>query len=134
MLFRSARVPLLLASGGALALAFPASEIPLLAWVALVPVFGCALARPPREAFGDGWLAGAVFFTLLLGWLDYTFRTYSAIPWPLTWLPIIGLAGYLGLYVGGVAAAASWLARRLGGGWALAARSEERRVGKECRL
>ena len=118
---RIARVPLLLASGGALALAFPATEISLLAWVALVPVFGCALARPPREAFGDGWLAGAVFFTLLLGWLDYTFRTYSAIPWPLTWLPIIGLAGYLGLYVGGVAAAASWLARRLGGGWALAA-------------
>lgn len=118
---RVARVPLLLASGGALALAFPATEIPLLAWVALVPVFGCALARPPREAFGDGWLAGVVFFTLLLGWLDYTFRTYSAIPWPLTWLPIVGLAGYLGLYIGGVAAAASWLARRLGRGWALAA-------------
>jgi apolipoprotein N-acyltransferase len=77
--------------------------------------------RSPRRALADGWLAGAVFFTLLLRWLDYTFQVYSAIPWPLTWLPIIGLAGYLGLYVGGVTAATSWLARRLGPGWALAA-------------
>lgn len=115
------RLPLLLASAALLALAYPTTDLHLLAWVALVPVFGCALVRPPRGALADGWLAGAVFFTLLLRWLDYTFQTYSAIPWPLTWLPIAGLAGYLGLYVGGVAAGTSWLARRLGAGWALAA-------------
>lgn len=111
----------MLGGGGALALAFPTTEAHLLAWVALVPLFGSALVGSPRSALREGWLLGALFFTLLLSWLDYTFRTYSAIPWPLTWLPILGLAGYLGLYVGGVAAGMNWLARRLGSGWALAA-------------
>src|SRR5204862_683062 len=61
------------------------------------------------------------FFVVLLRWLDHTFESYSAIPWPLTWLPIGALAAYCGLYVGVVSAAASWLGSRLGRGWGLAA-------------
>jgi apolipoprotein N-acyltransferase len=81
----------------------------------------CALTRPPREALGDGWLAGTVFFVLLLRWLDHTFRHYSAIPWPVTWLPIAALAAYCGLYTGLVCYAVGRLSARLGQGWALAA-------------
>ena len=58
------------------------------------------LVLPPRAAFRDAWLEGTVFFVLLLRWLDHTFRHYSAIPWPLTWLPILLLAAYCALYVG----------------------------------
>ena len=77
------------------------------------------LARP-RAALGDGWLVGTVFFVVLLRWLDFTFENYSAIPWPLTWLPIVTLAAYCGLYVGMVAMVVSLLKARLGPGWALA--------------
>ena len=114
------RIPALLVSSVLLTLAYPTTDWWLLAWVVLVPLFASALVRSPRQALGDGWLMGTVFFVLLLRWLDHTFRNYSAIPWPLTWLPIVGLAGYCGLYFGLVAALVSWLHPRLGAGWALA--------------
>lgn len=114
------RVPILLASALCLSLAYPATDWSLLAWVALAPLLASALARSPRQALGDGWLTGTAFFVLLLRWLGHTFRHYSQIPWPLTWLPIAGLAAYCGLYFGLVALLVSWLGRRLGAGSALA--------------
>ena len=86
----------------------------------LIPTLLAGLVRPPRAALADGWLAGTAFFLVLLRWLDYTFRSYSAIPWPVTWLPILALAAYCGLYVG-LMALARWLASApgLGPGWAL---------------
>ncbi len=108
-------------SGGALALAFPRPDLHVLAWLALAPLFGLAALLPPRAALGWGWLSGTVFFLTLLRWLDHTFQHYSAIPWPLTWLPIAGLAAYCGLYFGLVTAGMAWLARRSGPGPALAA-------------
>jgi len=115
------RLPLLFGSALLGVLAYPTVNWHLVIWVSLVPVFASALARTPRQAFFDGWLQGIVFFTLLLRWLDHTFRTYSVIPWPLTWLPILGLAGYCGLYTGLVAAGVSWLRCRLGPAPSLAA-------------
>ncbi len=115
------RIPALLVSAGLLTAAFPTTDWSLLAWVALVPLFASALVRSPRQALADGWLMGTVFSLLLLRWLDHTFRNYSAIPWPVTWLPILGLAAYCGLYFGLMAALVSWLRPRLGAGWALAA-------------
>jgi apolipoprotein N-acyltransferase len=114
------RRSVLLLSGVAGALAFPTTDWPLLAWVWLVPAFCCALWRAPRAALGDGWLAGTGFFVVLLRWLDFTFQSYSSIPWPLTWLPITALAAWCGLYVGMVACIVAWLRPRLGAGWALA--------------
>ncbi len=110
----------LLLSGTAGALAFPTGDWSLLAWVWLVPTLVSASERSPRGALADGWLAGLSFFIVLLRWLDHTFESYSAIPWPLTWLPIGALAAYCGLYVGVVSATVSWLGSRLGRGWGLA--------------
>ncbi len=115
------RVPALLVSSVLLALAYPTTDWSLFAWVALVPLFASALVRPTRQALADGWLLGTAFFLVLLRWLDHTFRHFSQIPWPLTWLPIVGLAAYCGLFFGLVAASASWLGRRVGPGWALGA-------------
>jgi apolipoprotein N-acyltransferase len=78
------------------------------------------LRRAPRGALGDGWLLGTAFFLVLLRWLDHTFGHYSAIPWPLSWLPIVALAAYCGLYVGAGAAVTAWLTARVGRGRALA--------------
>ncbi len=111
----------ILVLGGALgALAFPTTDWWLFAWIWLVPAFVCGLSRSPRGALADGWLAGTVFYLVLLRWLDHTFRHYSAIPWPVTWLPIAALAAYCGLYTALVAAAVAWLRQRIGAGASLA--------------
>jgi apolipoprotein N-acyltransferase len=114
------RILLLVASGALGALAFPKTGWAPLAWIWLVPALASAATRPARAALADGWLAGTVFYVVLLRWLDYTFLHYSAIPWPVTWLPIVALAAYCGLYVGLVAGVTAWLRGRLGAGRALA--------------
>jgi apolipoprotein N-acyltransferase len=103
-----------------LALAFPRTDWDGAAWAALAPLFVMALARAPRAALGWGWLFGLVYFLVLLRWLNYTFTTYSAIPWPLTLVPTFLLAAYCGLYTGLVCAAVAWTARRRSPAWALA--------------
>src|SRR5439155_1322725 len=95
-----------------MALAFPRSDWEGAIWVVLAPLLVTAVSRPSRAALGWGWFFGTLFFLVLLRWLDFTFRTYSDIPWPLTWAPTLALSAYCGLYVGAVAAAVSWLARR----------------------
>jgi apolipoprotein N-acyltransferase len=115
------RFPLLVTSGVLGALAFPTTDWSLFAWVWVAPSLACALVRPPRGALADGWLAGTVFFVILFRWLDHTFRYYSAIPWPLGWLPIIALAAYCGLYLGLITCSVAWLRERFGDGWILAA-------------
>ena len=116
----AASVLVLVASGVLGALAFPKTGWALLAWVWLVPALFSGATRRPRAALADGWLAGTAFYVVLLRWLDHTFLNYSAIPWPVTWLPITLLAAYCGLYVGLVAGGAAWLRGRLGTGVALA--------------
>ena len=107
-------------AGLAGALAFPGLDWWPLGWLWLAPVLADAVRVPPRRALTGGWLAGTVCFLVLLRWLDHTFRHYSAIPSPLTWLPIVALAGYCGLYTGLTAAAVSWGARAWGAAGALA--------------
>ncbi len=116
----AARVLVLAAAGVLGALAFPKAGWSPLAWGWLVPALVSGLMRPPRAALLDGWLAGTVFYVVLLSWLDHTFLHYSAIPWPLTWLPIAALAAYCGLYLGALTGAVAWLRGRIGPGPTLA--------------
>ena len=116
----TASVLVLAASGVLGALAFPRPGWAVLGWVWLVPSLYSGTTRAPRAALLDGWIAGTVFYVVLLRWLDYTFLHYSAIPWPVRWLPIGLLAAYCGLYTGLVAACVARLRRGLGAGWALA--------------
>src|SRR2546427_9407313 len=104
-----------------LALAFPRTDWDGVAWLLVVPVIVTALKRAPRAALGWGWFFGTVFFLVLLRWLGHTFGVYSAIPWPVTWLPIVALAAYCGLYVGAFTWAVSWIGRRRAPALALAA-------------
>ena len=114
------RAALLLGSAWTLALAFPITDWGLAAWIALMPLLVVVLGTTPRLAFAWGWLYGTVFFLILLRWLTWTFRVFSAIPWPLTWGPTLLLAAYCGLYVGLVSLLVVWLARRRSMAWALA--------------
>jgi apolipoprotein N-acyltransferase len=111
---------LLAGSATVLALAFPRTDWDGAAWFALVPLFIVALAARPRVAFAWGWLYGLVFFAVLLRWLNFTFRTFSVIPWPLTWGPVLLLAAWCGLYVACVAGLLAWLRDRRSAAWGLA--------------
>ncbi|HEU5195791.1 MAG TPA: apolipoprotein N-acyltransferase [Methylomirabilota bacterium] len=110
---------LLLGSAFVLALAFPRTDWEAAAWFTLTPLFVVALRSRPRIAFAWGWLYGLTFFLVLLRWLDYTFRTYSAIPWPLTWAPLFLLAAWCGMFVAIVSGLLSLVAHRGSPGWAL---------------
>jgi apolipoprotein N-acyltransferase len=111
---------LLVLSAFLLALAFPRTDWESAAWFALVPLLVIAVGARPRTAFAWGWLHGVVFFLVLLRWLDFTFRTYSAIPWPLTWGVTFLLAAWCGLYVACVSGLVSLIARRGSPAWGLA--------------
>jgi apolipoprotein N-acyltransferase len=100
------------AAGGALALAFPRMHWDGVAWIALAPMLVVALLRGPRCAFLWGWLGGFTFFLGLLQWLNFTFQTFSAIPFPLTWLPTMALAAYCGLWIALVMAVVGWIGTR----------------------
>jgi apolipoprotein N-acyltransferase len=104
-----------LAAGGALALAFPRMHWDGVAWIALAPVLVIALLSGPRGAFFWGWLGGFAFFLGLLQWLNFTFLTFSAIPFPLTWLPTMALAAYCGLWIALVMALVGWVGTRSAG-------------------
>jgi apolipoprotein N-acyltransferase len=111
---------LILGSATVLALAFPRTDWAGAAWIGLVPLFILALGTRPRLAFAWGWLYGTVFFLVLLRWLNYTFRTFSTIPWPLSWGPTLLLAAWCGLFVAAVTLLVAWLKVRRSTAWALA--------------
>jgi apolipoprotein N-acyltransferase len=116
---RLGQAALLAAAGVVLALAYPRTDWEVGAWFALAPLFVVALRTRARAAFGWGWLYGLVFFLVLLRWLDFTFRTYSEIPWPLTWGPLFLLAGWCALYIAAISGLMSLIARRRSPVWAL---------------
>ena len=82
------RALILMATAVALGLAFPRTDWEGIVWVGLTPLIVDSLRQPARLAFAWGWVFGTVFYLVLLRWLDFTFRTYSTIPWPLTWLVV----------------------------------------------
>ena len=106
------RALILLGTAFFLGLAFPRTDWEGIVWVGLMPLIVDSLGQSVRHAFAWGWAFGTVFYLVLLRWLDFTFRTYSDIPWPLTWGPILALAAYCALYAAGFAAAIAWFGRR----------------------
>jgi apolipoprotein N-acyltransferase len=117
---RLGQAAFLAGSAAVLALAFPGANWESVGWYALVPLLVVAVGTTPPAAFGWGWLYGTVFFLTLLRWLDFTFRTFSEIPWPLTWGPTFLLSAWCGLFVALVSGIVGWLARRRSAAWALA--------------
>ena len=99
-------------AGVILSLSFPRMHWDAVAWIAVAPLLVVALLGGPRAAFFWGWLGGTAFFLGLLQWLNFTFMTFSAIPFPLTWLPTTALAAYCGFWIGLVTAFVAWMGTR----------------------
>ncbi len=79
-LSRTVRLLLALASGAALALAFPAYNIPLLGWIAPAVLIVAVLGERPLFAFLLGSLHGAAYFGLSLPWFYTVMRQYGPLP------------------------------------------------------
>jgi apolipoprotein N-acyltransferase len=81
------------AAGALLSLAYPQWNLGWVVWLGLLPVLGVVWTGPGRRAgwrgFGLGWLTGAAFFGLNLGWL-----------WTVSGLGALMVGGYLALFWG----------------------------------
>jgi len=62
-----------------------------------------------KRAFGLGWFAGTIFFTIACSWAGYTIGPYLGAFAPAV---VLVPAAYLGLYVGAAGAATSWALAR----------------------
>src|SRR5207244_10218614 len=86
-------------SGTLLVLSFPTYELDFLAWIALAPLLIAIREKPWKTAFGQGWLAGLVFFVGTLSWVINAMHQYGKIPFPVSFFVMLLLAGYCALFV-----------------------------------
>src|SRR2546425_10962850 len=86
-------------SGTLLVLRLPTFVLDFLAWIALVPLLIAIREKPWKTAFGQGWLAGLVFFVGTLSWVITPMPQYGKIPFPVSFLIMLLLAGYCALFV-----------------------------------
>ena len=92
-------------SGLLLALSFPSADMESLAWFALVPLFWVMERRPYRS----GFVAGVVFFGVVIYWLNIAMTTYGRMHPIFSFAAYLLLIMYLSLFWG----AATWAACRL---------------------
>lgn len=88
------------ASGLLLALGFPQFDIESLAWIGLVPLLLAIRGSSWKAAFGQGWVAGLLFFAVTLYWVINAMHEYGKMPYAVSFLVMLLLAGYCALYVG----------------------------------
>lgn len=85
-------------SGLLISAAFPPFDVGWLAWIALAPLVLAIHARPLSQAFGLGFVSGAVAFGIILAWM----RVFGVLPWVL-------LTAYLALFPAVFAAVSRWV-------------------------
>ena len=86
-------------SGLLLLLSFPQIDLGLLAWIALVPLLLAIRNRSWRTAFGQGFLAGLVFYAGSLSWVVNAMHLYGHIPFTMSYVVMLLLAAYCALYL-----------------------------------
>jgi apolipoprotein N-acyltransferase len=79
-LSKTPRVLLAIASGVALALAFPLYNLSILGWIAPAILIVAVMNETPRFAFLLGWLQGAAFYGLSVPWFYTVMRQYGPLP------------------------------------------------------
>ncbi len=107
------RAALVIASGFALALAFPKSDVSLLAWVAFVPYFYAVEGVPLKNVFWWGWLQGFACYVGSLYWVVITLHEFAGVHFVLSLLPMLLLAGVVGFNTALALWTGEFTARRL---------------------
>jgi apolipoprotein N-acyltransferase len=96
--------------GAALALAQPGFGAWPLAWIGIAPLLLAMRGSSPRRAFWLGWLAGIVYYGIVLYWIAPTISTYTRITMPVAIVLELMLAAVAGVFIGAFAAFVEWLA------------------------
>ena len=86
----------MIASGLALALAFPKFDVSLLAWVAFVPLFYAIEGEPLKNVFWWAWLQGLACYVGSLYWVVMTLHEFAGVHIVLALLPMLLLAAVMG--------------------------------------
>jgi apolipoprotein N-acyltransferase len=68
------------ASGALTAAAFPKFDLMFFAWISLIPLFFLLAKARPRRGLLLGWIAGAVFYAILLYWIPDVPAHYAHVP------------------------------------------------------
>ncbi|MGO9602009.1 MAG: apolipoprotein N-acyltransferase [Candidatus Binataceae bacterium] len=108
-----ARAALSIASGLALALAFPKIDLSLFAWVAFIPLFYAIDGESLWRVFGWAWLAGFSFFVGSMYWIAIPLHDFADVRMSIAILPMLLLAGILAIYSAIAVWAGEFSARRL---------------------
>jgi apolipoprotein N-acyltransferase len=110
--FRGWRLALSLASGLALALAFPNYNLPLLGWVSVAGLLYAILDAPLGQAALCGFLYGMAYYTFSIPWVYTVLQQYGPLPvWEASGVFAL-LAIALSVFCAFFAAMTAWLARR----------------------
>jgi apolipoprotein N-acyltransferase len=86
-------------SGLLLLLSFPEINLGFLAWIALIPLLLAIHNRSWRTAFGQGFLAGLVFYAGSLSWVVNAMQLYGHVPFTVSYVVMLLLAAYCALYL-----------------------------------
>lgn len=106
------RVALSVASGVALALAFPKFDLDLLAWVAFIPLLYAIDEQPLKAIFAYGWIQGLACYVVSLYWITITLHTFAGLPVVIAVLPMLLLSAILAVYTGVALWASAFCATR----------------------
>ena len=107
-------IALAILGGGLFALSLPKPEIPILAWVCLVPLLFSIKGKKPYKASILGLIFGIAAYIGIFYWTTYPISVYGGIPLPLAIIFMILLVFYMSLYVSAFSAFVSWTAERFG--------------------
>jgi apolipoprotein N-acyltransferase len=99
-------------AGLLLTLCFPRFGQPVVAWVALFPLFFLAANNRPPACFTLGWIAGVCHGLTLLYWITYVVNHYGNLPLPVSLAVCFLLVAYLAIFPGLFCAGLSWLRQR----------------------
>ena len=98
-----------------LILSFPNFALPILAWIALVPLLLAICRQPiPGRAFILGWTSGTVFFYVSCYWLTYSMIHYGGLPVLVSYLLLVPGAVVMGLFPGLFATVVALFLKRWG--------------------
>jgi len=107
------RPGLAIASGLALAAAFPKVDLNLFAWVAFVPLFYAIERQSLGRVFGYAWLQGFACYVGSLYWVVIALHDFANVPALLAVLPMLLLAAIMGAYTAVAILTGEFVARRL---------------------
>jgi apolipoprotein N-acyltransferase len=84
-------------SGFLAAAAFPKVEWPFMAWIAFIPLLAVLSRKNGRKSFLKGWLAGTIFYGILLYWIPAVPSHYAGMSTVLSLSVYLLLVMVLGL-------------------------------------